>query len=102
MNGKDAVLFIRWVLSLPFTILNNYLRLRQHIAFLRLAAATQIFCQCGSPLSLVGLWRCSCSFTYRGHLLQMCPLCGKIPKICRCYACGLTTKLPEPYYDQAN
>jgi hypothetical protein len=57
MNGKDAVLFIRWVLSLPFTILNNCLRLRQHIAFLRLAAATQIFCQCGSPLSLVGLWR---------------------------------------------
>jgi hypothetical protein len=102
MNGKDALLFIRWVLALPFNLFGAILRLRNHIQFLRLAAATQIFCECGSPISLVGLWRCSCSFTYRGHLLRTCPLCLKIPKICRCYACGLTTKLPEPYYDQTN
>jgi hypothetical protein len=102
MNGKDALLFTCWVLTLPFRILGSFLRLRNHIEFLRLATATQILCACGAPISLVGLWRCSCTFTYRGHLLQICPLCGKIPRICRCYACGLTTKLPEPYYDQIN
>ena len=102
MNGKDALLFIRWVLCLPFGIIHSFVRLREHIAFLRLATATRIFCACGTPISLVGLWRCSCSFTYRGHLLQICPLCRRIPKILRCYACGLTTKLPEPYHDQTD
>ena len=99
---NEALLFIRWVLSLPFRIFGGILRLREHIQFLRLAAATRIFCGCGSPVSLGGLWRCSCSFTYRGHLLQTCPLCGRIPRICRCYACGLTTKLPEPWHDQTD
>lgn len=102
MNVTDALLFIRWVVTLPFRLLGSFLRLRTHIEFLTLSTATQIYCECGSPISLVGFWRCSCTFTYRGHLLQMCPLCGKIPKICRCYACGLTTKFPEPYYDQTN
>jgi len=102
MNGKDAVLFIRWVLCLPFRILNSCARLREHISFLRLATATRISCQCGIPISLVGLWRCSCTFTYRGHLLQVCPLCGRIPRMVRCYACGLTTKLPEPCNDQTD
>jgi len=97
MNSNPVLAFVWWTLTLPLRCLAGVQRLRQHVAFLRLAAATRIFCQCGSPISLVGLWRCSCSFTYRGHLLQMCPLCAKIPKICRCYACGLTTKLPEPY-----
>ena len=102
MSGKDAVLFIRGVLCLPFRILNSCARLRNHIAFLRLATAAQIFCQCGIPISLVGLWRCSCTFTYRGHLLHVCPLCGRIPRIVRCYTCGLTTKLPEPCHDQTD
>ena len=102
MNAKDAWLFIHWVLTLPFRILNGSLRLREHIAFLRLATNTQIFCICGTPISLVGLWRCSCTYTYRGHLLQICPLCRRVPKIVRCYTCGLTTKLPEPYRDQTH
>src|SRR5216684_1174789 len=54
------------------------------------------------PHILVGLWRCSCSFIYRGHLLQLCPLCGRVPRIVRCYTCGLTTKLPEPYHDETD
>jgi len=102
MNGNNAVLFIRWILCLPFRMLDSCVRLRRHAAFLRLATATQIFCPCGIPISLVGLWRCSCSFIYRGHLLQLCPLCGRVPRIVRCYTCGLTTKLPEPYHDQTD
>jgi hypothetical protein len=102
MNERDALLFIRGILSLPFRVLASLLRLRRHCEFLRLATATEVFCECGAPISLVGMWRCSCTFTYRGHLLQICPLCGKIPRICRCYACGLTTKFPEPYHDQTH
>jgi hypothetical protein len=30
MNGKDALLFIRWVLCLPFRIFNSCVRLRRH------------------------------------------------------------------------
>ena len=41
MNGTDAVLFVRWILCLPFRILNNFVRLREHISFLRLATAAQ-------------------------------------------------------------
>ena len=100
MNDAAACAF--WILSLPFAVVNRIGRLREHFYFLRLAATIQILCECDSPISLVGFWRCGCSFTYRGHLLQICPLCGRIPKIVRCYACGLTTKLPEPYHAETH
>jgi hypothetical protein len=99
MNIQDGLAFLRALCLLPFFIMNRIMRMREHVAFLRLARATEILCECGNPIAFVGLWKCSCSFTYRGHLLQICPLCGRTPKICRCYACGLTTKLPEPCND---
>ena len=102
MNLQDGLAFIRALCLLPFWAWNQISRMREHMAFLRISQATEILCQCGNAISLVGLWKCSCSFTYRGHLLQICPLCGRVPKICRCYACGLTTKLPEPGYDAAD
>jgi hypothetical protein len=64
--------------------------------FLAVASRTEICCECGSSVSLVGRWKCSCGFTYNGHLLQLCPVCGSLPCMVRCYACGVTTKLPEP------
>jgi hypothetical protein len=69
--------------------------LRQY-RFLRVAFASSLSCECGAELSLVGMWRCSCRFTYRGHLLSVCPACGALPCVIRCYRCGVTTKLPEP------
>src|SRR6266852_4377385 len=36
------------------------------------------------------------------HLPRLCPLCGRVPRIVRCYTCGLTTKLPEPYHDETD
>ena|SRR6185437_5022902 len=102
MNFKDGLAFIRAMCLLPFAIASWFSRMREHSAFLRLSEAPEIVCQCGNPIPLVGLWKCSCSFTYRGHLLQICPLCGRRPKICRCYACGLTMRLPEAYRDQAD
>jgi hypothetical protein len=38
----------------------------------------------------------ACGFTYRGHLLRVCPICFSLPAMVRCYDCGLTTKLPDP------
>jgi hypothetical protein len=82
----SPILFVRWVF-----------RMWRHFQFLRAATAAAVVCECGRPISLVGQWKCPCGFTYRGHLLSICPVCGRLPVIVRCYACGLTTKLPEPY-----
>ena len=99
---NEAGSFVVWIFSLPFALVNSLQGVREHVRFLRLAATTQILCECDGHISLVGFWRCSCSFTYRGHLLQICPLCGGIPKIVRCYTCGVTTKLPEPYHAETH
>jgi len=88
----DAVLF---VLASPILLFQALQRAIERYRFFRLAMEPQMLCECGSAISLVGLWRCSCSFTYRGHLLRMCPMCGTIPCVVRCYRCGVTTKLPE-------
>ena len=71
-------------------------RALRHYRFLRVAFASSLTCECGEDISLVGMWRCSCRFTYRGHLLRLCPVCGTLPCVTRCYHCGITTKLPEP------
>jgi hypothetical protein len=63
--------------------------------FFRLAMEPELVCECGAPVALVGLWKCSCGFTYRGHLMRACPICGTIPCVVRCYRCGVTSKLPE-------
>jgi hypothetical protein len=102
MNFKDGLAFICALSLLPFAIVSWFFRAREHFAFIQLSKANEIVCQCGNPIPLVGLWRCSCSFTYRGHLLQICPLCGRRPRICRCYACGLTMRLPEALSDQTD
>jgi len=83
------------ILASPILILKAVFRLRRHIHFLRIASAPAILCRCGRPIFLVGIWKCSCTFTYRGHLMRYCPICGQIPRMARCYGCGLTTKLPE-------
>ena len=88
----DVALF---VLASPILLVQAVRRAIERYRFFRLAMEPQMLCECGSAISLVGLWRCSCSFTYRGHLLRICPSCGTIPCVVRCYRCGVTTKLPE-------
>jgi len=88
----DGALF---VLASPVLAVNGIRRALRRYRFFRLALEPAIVCECGSPLSLVGFWKCSCGFTYRGHLLRLCPVCGTIPCIVRCFRCGVTTKLPE-------
>lgn len=45
---------------------------------------------CGGEISLVGLWRCGCGFSYAGHLLRFCPVCNSLPRMIRCFKCGCT------------
>jgi len=88
----DSVLFI---FASPILLFQFARRARERYRFFRLAMEPQMLCECSTPISLVGLWRCSCSFTYKGHLLRACPVCQTIPCVVRCYRCGVTTKLPE-------
>jgi hypothetical protein len=90
----DALLFI---LASPILLVLGVRRTVARYRYLRLALQAAITCECGEPVSLVGLWRCSCgNWVYRGHLLRVCPVCRTVPVVVRCYRCGVTTKLPEP------
>jgi len=83
------------VLASPIFFFQAVLCARRRYRFFRLAMESAIPCECGQMLSLVGFWRCSCGFTYQGHLLRRCPVCFSVPCVVRCYRCGLTTKLLE-------
>ena len=83
-----------WLFASPILVLRGLVRAYRNYGVLRFATAVAIPCECGAEISLVGLWRCSCGFTYRGHLMRACPLCGSIPSVVRCYRCGVTSVLP--------
>ena len=66
-------------------------RLARRMRFARLAVERTFACRtCGRHMLLVGLWRCGCGFTYLGHLLRSCPVCGTLPQVIRCEHCGAT------------
>ena len=88
----DGALF---VLASPILAVKAVRRALERYRFFRLATQPVVVCECGSEVSLVGFWKCSCGFCYRGHLLRVCPVCGSLPCVVRCYRCGVTTKLPE-------
>jgi hypothetical protein len=92
INWFDGILFF---LASPILFVCALRRGCERYRFFEMAMEPAIVCECGAPVSLVGLWRCSCGFTYRGHLLRTCPVCGTIPCVVRCYRCGVTKKLPE-------
>ena len=94
MNSVDVVL---WVLASPILFVKSLFRLRRSWRFWRMAYTPRIFCwNCGATISLIGLWRCGCGYTTKTHLLRPCPVCGSLPRMVRCFACGVTTLLPEP------
>ena len=94
MNSVDLVL---WVLASPIIFVKWLFRLRRRWKFWRMAYTPRIVCgNCGATISLVGLWRCSCGHTTKNHVLRPCQVCGSLPRMVRCFACGVTTLLPEP------
>ena len=89
----DVILF---VLASPVLLVLTIRRILARYRYLKLAMQFAIACECGRPISLVGMWRCSCgNYVYRGHLLRVCPVCHTVPVVVRCYRCGVTTKLPD-------
>jgi hypothetical protein len=88
--AEDGLL---WLVASPIAAGAALLR---HVKFWRTAYALQAPCgTCGAAISLVGLWRCRCGYTYRGHVLRECPVCHSLPRMVRCFACGLTQTLPQ-------
>jgi hypothetical protein len=84
----DAALLI---LAAPTYLVVGAARLTRSLRFVRTAGRRYIPCRtCGGAVLLVGFWRCSCGFTYRGHLLRFCPVCQTLPQIIRCEHCGAT------------
>jgi hypothetical protein len=86
-----------WLLASPFLFIRWLVGQARHVTFLRTAYQPSIICRnCGATVSLVGIWRCGCGFTYKGHLLRECPVCSSLPAMVRCYRCQVTERLPEP------
>jgi hypothetical protein len=98
VNGFDLILI---VLASPILVLRALVRacrtLRHKRKLWSLAYRARVPCDtCGASISLVGLWKCGCGFTYQGHVLRTCPVCEATPAMVRCFACGVTAKLPDP------
>ena len=88
---------VLWLIASPVYFALWVVRMARRWRFLRIAYTPTIICRnCGETISLVGIWRCGCGYTYKGHLLRDCPICGSLPRMVRCYSCGVTEKLPEP------
>jgi hypothetical protein len=89
----DVVL---WIFASPIYFVLWLRRLCHESHFWHIAYTPAITCTiCRSSISLVGMWRCRCGYTYQGHLLRACPVCQSVPRMARCFACGATEKLPE-------
>ena len=86
-----------FLLASPVLLLLAVRRGLRKIRFFTFASRVEVHCECGAAVALLGLWRCSCGFTYQGHLVSVCPVCGALPKIVRCYQCGVTRRLPDPW-----
>lgn len=88
-------LTIAYLLAAPFLAVMFWRRGLRYFVVLQLAVTSTIRCyHCGTSISLVGVWECrSCGFTYRGHVMQPCAICSKIPRVARCQQCRVTTKL---------
>ena len=91
----DVLLF---VLASPILLIKSISRAVKRYRFLRISYASSIRCACGQQIQLLGMWRCSCGFTYRGHVLRVCanPNCRVLPAMVRCFSCGTTELLPRP------
>jgi hypothetical protein len=86
----------RWLLVSPVLLIRFLVRSFRFGGFWVMSYRHEIICRnCGAAISLVGIWRCRCGYTYKGHLLRPCPVCDALPRMARCFRCGVTEKLPE-------
>jgi len=91
---KPFFVALAYLFSLPFLCVWAIIRAVKYTRVLRLSVSPAVLCSnCHQPAPLVGIWRCQCGFTYRGHLLRPCPICGRVPRVVRCTNCGITIQL---------
>jgi hypothetical protein len=85
---------LAYVLALPFLLVWAVIRLVRYVRVLCRAVTPALTCgHCRQETPLVGIWQCQCGYTYPGHLLCLCPICHRVPRVARCIHCGVTTKL---------
>ena len=97
MNPKNAYfVMFRFLFASPILLAKFIMRIIRAVEFWSTAYRHEIPCRnCRNAISLVGIWRCKCGYTYKGHLLRACPVCDAVPRMARCFRCGTTEKLPE-------
>jgi hypothetical protein len=89
----DALLFL---FASPILLVRGCFRLRRQTRFWIVAYSTSLACvNCRSKISLVGMWKCGCGYTYTGHALRHCPVCASLPRTLRCVNCSVSRLLPE-------
>jgi hypothetical protein len=95
---KGAIFeIVHWLVAGPILLVRFILHAFRWFDFWAMSYCHQIACRnCGSAISLVGIWRCRCGYTYKGHLLRSCPVCDALPGMARCFRCGVTEELPKP------
>ncbi len=82
------------ILASPVYLLIGAMRLARAVRFVRISSQESIACPtCGETILLVGFWRCNCGFTYRGHLVRLCPVCRTLPDVIRCEHCEATERI---------
>ena len=87
----DLILLL---LASPVIAIVGTARIIRRFSRLRLAVEPRTVCRtCGEAIVLVGFWRCSCGFTYQGHVLRICPVCESFPRMIRCFHCEATEKV---------
>jgi hypothetical protein len=88
---------VRWLLVSPILLVRFILHAFRRLDFWVMSYRHEMLCRnCGAAISLVGIWRCQCGYTYKGHLLRPCPVCDALPRMARCFECGVTEELPKP------
>ena len=75
---------VRWLILIPILVVRFILHAFQRLDFWIMSYRHEVLCRnCGSAISLVGIWRCKCGYTYKGHLLRTCPVCSALPRMTR-------------------
>ncbi len=95
MMGRYLTDALLWLAAFPVLFVRELIRAQRRYRYYRIARAEAVACECGADIELEGLWRCRCGFTYRGHLLRPCPICGMVPRVVRCHTCTVTMLIPE-------
>jgi hypothetical protein len=85
---------VLFVFASPVLFILAVYRMVRRFRFARVTRQPSLECRtCGVQIMLLGFWRCRCGFTYEGHLLRSCPICGSFPAMVRCTRCGATEKV---------